>query len=417
MSLTPKAAVEIAELIRQSEALARGNASDRQQSSVLLARVKNIRMQECSSDELRAKYSYGILEQAQAALAVPKKITTSDPRYRVAFRNYMKTGRDIELRALESGQQTITWSQGSSGGYLVDQDFYDHVFAGLKQLSPFFDPSIVTLIQEPTFAMLPLRLSGWDLTSITSVPVGESVYNAPSATPSVSGATLSGYTHRISLAESDEGFQDISGSAAKITYAAAVAFQRGIGPYLTTGSGVSQPKGAYTAAPSSNVTLGTGNYNQTYGFPDQIEVQNVFFSVNRIHRASPKCCWVMTDQSWNAIRAGMYDTSRRPILDPETGQELLMGKRVLISPDLTSAGGSPVVQGEILFGNFEYFTVRLSAMSCQRSIETSTSQSDVTFGSSLWSFRLRCDSTIADFSNGRSAPIVSAAINYNSIFV
>lgn len=411
MSLTNAAILEISELCNRAEVLARGTPQDRQQSSVLLSRIRNIREQGLSSDEMRARYATATLDEAEAAAA--PRATTSTANYRTAFRRYM-AGYEFERRDLEAGSQTLSWTQGASGGYTVDTKFNAMVFEGLKQVCPLFDPSVVTLIEEPTFAMNPKILSGWDLTSVTSSAVGEAAFMAPVATPSVSGQMLTGFTHRVTLAQTVESNEDILDSGAKTARAASIGFARGIGAAITTtgqGHASSQGQSVVNGAIGTGVVLGSGTFAAGgLGVTVQDELNNLFFSLNRIHRASPKCCFLTSDAGYQKIREAR-DSQDRPLLSVHDDTETLFGKRVLISPDMAGPGGSPAVLGEILFGDFSHFVVRLSAISAQRTMQTSTVPGTISVGEMLWNFRVRYDSTVFDASNGAAPPIVSAVIH------
>ena len=78
----------------------------------------------------------------------------------------------------------------------------------------------------------------------------------------------------------------------------------------------------------------------------------VYCSVNRIYRASPKCCWLVPDAVYQALR-NASDTAGRPLLDFHADEEVLLGKRILVTPDLPAVGGSPVTNGALLFGATE----------------------------------------------------------------
>jgi HK97 family phage major capsid protein len=401
MTLSSAGILEISELSSKAETLARGTPSDKAVASVLLGRIANIRSVGLSSDEMRGKYSEALSESLSTKLP--------EQRYRHALRQYM-TGNGQELRDLLAGQQSITYTQPQSG-YLVDIQFRDQVFEGLKQVCPLFDSSVVTLIQEPTFACQPKAIAGWDLTQITSQAVGEAGFFAPQATPSVGGALLSGWTHRVSLVQSLESDEDILDSGQKTSRAASIGFARGVGAAITNGTGknFSQPQGVATAAPSSVVIWGSGNYNNGASVAPE-EIAALYFSVNRVHRASPKCCWMVSDTGYQKLR-NAYDYQNRPLLSMKDDDEVLLGKRILISPDLAAPGGSPAQYGTVLFGDFSHFIVRLSAISVQRSMQTGNTPGNFTLGEYLWSFRLRCDSFLFDPSNGTTPPIVSATIH------
>jgi HK97 family phage major capsid protein len=286
---------------------------------------------------------------------------------------------------------------------MVDPQFRATVVEALAQVCPLFDADVVDLIEEKGFAMKPKNISGWDLTQISSVQVSEGVQQSVSPIPPVSGKTLNGFTFRTSLIASIEAEEDIANVTEKMARAFAIGWARGAGDAITNGTGSGQPGGIYYSAPSSGVTLGVSS-----GKISAAEINALFFSVNRIHRASDKCAWLMPDSVYKAIR-NSTDTSGRPLLSMHHDDEVLLGRPVYITPDLPEVGGSPIANGALIFGDLSKFTVRISAPWVVRTWQTGSTSGSIVQAEATFHGRLRVDSYLFDASNGAVPPIVSAA--------
>jgi uncharacterized protein YoaH (UPF0181 family) len=113
MSLSGQCILEISELSSKAERLVRGSTKDRQQSSVLLQRIANLRSAGISSDEAQARYATALHEEIVGANGFSQK------RYDEAFVNYLKGRGETELRDLLAGTQSILYTAGPQGGYTI----------------------------------------------------------------------------------------------------------------------------------------------------------------------------------------------------------------------------------------------------------------------------------------------------------
>lgn len=135
------------------------------------------------------------------------------------------------------------------------------------------------------------------------------------------------------------------------------------------------------------------------------DIANVHFSMNRVYRNSPKCAWVMSDESYQRIQQAI-DNAGRPLINAVGDQELLYGKKILIAPDFPSSGGSPyVASGKIVFGDLDYFWVKASQMVVAKSLEVT---STIEQGQYAVIGRMRVNSTLFDPTGGTVPPIVYA---------
>ena len=434
MALSKYCVVEIQDLSFKAQKLARGDAKDRAEAQVLQQRIATLRDTGISSDEARAMYAEGIKDE----LKFP------EARYGKAFWGWF-TGKDPEgkeVRAILAGpggremrdittgtsggpfggQETITWTSGASGGYTVPIEAYDAVIEGLAQVDPLLDKDVCGFEVSPGPYLNPKMVAGYDLTQIAAARVAESTQSAdqgleqpgnnPQGWPTVSGGVLrSNIIYRLLFRASMEAETDIPALAAKLGRALGVAFGRALGRDAILGSGASGvPQGLYTALTPS-VTIGTGTVQvgstQTTGNITNTDIDAVFFKVNRIYRDSPKCSWLMPDSVYQKIR-NATDNQGRPLLKMDDDKEVLMGKRVLVSPSLPLVGGSPVQNGALIFGDLDHFKVRISRPTLQRLKERF-----IDFYGVGYVGRVRMDSLLFDPSGGTQPPVVLATVNHS----
>ena len=90
--------------------------------------------------------------------------------------------------------------------------------------------------------------------------------------------------------------------------------------------------------------------------------------------------------------------------------EVLLGKRILIVPDLPAVGGSPLTNGVLIAGDMSHFIVKISAPWIQRTIESTGTIGSILAGECLYHGRIRVGSYLFDPSNGVAPPIVSAVV-------
>lgn len=309
---------------------------------------------------------------------------------------------EAERRAgdMKAGQQSITYTQGPQGGFLVPNEFANDVMYGMAQYDPLLDKDIVTLNQSKTFSLRPWQFPGWDLTTFAATKVNESAQQGPGTPPPTSQAQLKSFTYRASLDASLEFEEDdFQPFVDQLSVAYGIAFARGIGADLISGNGTTAPQGVLTGATDSGYTTANSGKLVLDDF------NKIYFSVNRIHRAAPKCGWLMSDDVYNQVRASV-DLNGRPLINIRKDKEVILGKPVYISPSL--AATSSVGLGHIVFGDLSHFVVRLSGLSLVRAVQL---PGQIEYGKALYTGRMRADAKVFDPSNGSVPPIVFATVH------
>lgn len=396
--LSKQCVVEITELSRRAETLSRGSTNERKQADVLLQRIGNLKQVGLSSDEIRAQYADGLLE------SLTPRTRPDDAAYHSRFERYI-AGKldDAEFRDFLAGQQTIYWTQGVAGGYLVPFAYDSLLRESMSQVDPLLDENVCDFSMTNSGTLLAEQVSGYDLTVASGQLVGESVQQNPQAIPSVAGATLrSNLIFKASFAASIEAETDIPDFSQKITRAVSVALARTIGQHVLTGRGGSTDiVGIATQSLSSSVT------NATQGTIVLGDLNKIYFGVNRWYRAAKKAAWLMNDGAYKLVRAAV-DNQGRPLLNIERDGEVLFGKPVYVSPSLGILA-SIGVTGAIIFGDLGHIVVRSSRPAIQRAIQLG--QADITKGECLYIGRARCDATLFDPSNGVFPPVILATVN------
>ena len=300
------------------------------------------------------------------------------------------TDNEAEMRATvaQAGTQSITYTQGAPGGYLVPNEFHDALIIGMANVDPLLDENVVTLVKSPSATLRPFSVPGWDLSSFASTKVGESSQQSPQTVPTAVNKIFGGYTYRAQLVASFEleqdDFQPVIDQFAK---AFSIGHARGIGVDLVAGNGTSAPQGVLTGATDSTITTAAG------GVISSDDIENIFFSLDRVYRQSPKCAWVMNDSTYRMVRKAK-DSNNRPLISVVDGNEILMGKRLLVSPSMPAYNPSIGSCKGIVFGDLSYYVVRVSAPVMRRTVETPAA--DVTKGEAMYVSLLRADAKVVD---------------------
>lgn len=331
-----------------------------------------------------------------AKIAALRQIPTGpDSReFRKRFWRAMEHGQEYRGDLL-AGKETISYTQGASGGFAVPTEFADEILIGAAQVDPLLDKNCVSLVKGKGFQLRPYPQPAWDLSQFAASRQGEAQQHGSDILPSAASRVLTGYTYAASLGASFELEEDdFDDTLDQIQTAFSIAFARGIGVDLVNGTGVGQPFGLLAGAHNSGVTTSI-QAQITYQ-----DVTAIYNSVNRIYRTSKKCAWVMNDTTYQHVRNAV-DNNGRPLLDLRKDKEELLSKPVLISPSMPTLSGTK----GIIFGDLSYFKVRVSGMWIQRSVEV---PGYVENGKALYTARMRTDAAVIDPTQNNTSPLVSA---------
>lgn len=421
--LTDKALLEVSRLTRQARSLANGNSRQRKEAEVIMAQIKAINTSGFSPDEARQR----AINAERREMGMPDvdwEELRKQGQHEELFKRFIRGGaiHDIEMEArdLAAGSQTITYSEGSEGGFLVPQSVYERLILGMSQVTPLLDETVVTVKKSPDtaalpgspdngngmFSLRPIVVPAWDTTQITAFRLGENVQNTKGSPMVAHGTTLNSYAYRtqdvaVPFEFEQDSFQDVMDG---LTQMFTIGLARGCGADLEYGSGSSEPTGLITAATSSGLSFSSSSITAD-------DLEEIFFAVDSIHRAHPSCSWVMSDGAWAAIRKNAPSASRPLAFDAGDQYPIspncvgkIFGKRVLVDNNIEGSNGSNP-QSDIVFGNMSRFMVRLSGgIRIKRNLESQY----VTSGQALYTALMRLDSNII---GAGDQPIVSAVLS------
>jgi HK97 family phage major capsid protein len=344
-------------------------------------------------DEVRLNYL--LAKMASLRKEVPASTEARNCFFADLFNGTMETRT---TPAFAAGTQSISYSQGPEGGYLVPQEFHNEVIAGMAQYDPLLDENVCTVVQSKDGSLRPYTVPGLDLSTFAAAKVSETSQQNEQTAPDVTGTALGSYTYRASFGASIELEEDMfEPTQALMNEAFGVGMARGIGADLVDGNGSSAPQGVLTGAVDSTITTGAA------GVIAATDIENIFFSLNRFYRSQPKAAWVMADATYELVRKAK-DSNNRPLINVVNDVEVLMGKPVRVSPSMPSAAGST----GIVFGDLSRYVVRVSRLSVQRSINTPGYAEK---GRALYTGIMRADAKVVDPTAGNVPPIVYATLH------
>jgi HK97 family phage major capsid protein len=302
--------------------------------------------------------------------------TKYTPETRQWFRA-MVNNDEMELRTMVAGTQSITYTQGAAGGYLVPNEFYDALVLGLAQVDPLLDENVVTLVTKN--GARPLTIPAWDLSSYEAEEIGEGSGQSEQSVPTASNALIGGKSYRCRLQASyefeDDDFQPVIDQFAK---ALAIGFARKVGSALVSSLLAGAANSFYTTAAANAISAD--------------DIQEIYFSLNPVYRNSPKCAFVMSDATYKLVRKAK-DNNNRPLINVVDDKEMLMGKPVVIAPSMPSHNPSISGAKGIVFGDLSHFIVRTSVPTMRRSIETSVGAD---WGQAIFTSIMRAEGKVVD---------------------
>lgn len=321
-------AQQLLDVTREAEALSviRQSAEQEKRFSFLLSHAKSLRtLIEAKSDT----------EQ------------NPDAEYREAFDKYIRSNlwdSRLEMRTYQ-GMDSV---DVSLGGVLCPVDYQRELFRGIGAIEPLFDEANVRFIRTKNGRSL--DAPGIDLTAMTASIVNQNTDTPPVANPVISKTTFKAWTYKvspivISMEIEQDSYQPLEDL---LRDAFSVGFATGIGADLATGSGTGAPQGILTAATDSGVTTATGVIGED-------DLLDVYMSLPHLHRVNPKTAWIFSDEQYKLVRK-ITTSGGLPLLQIVDDQERLFGRKVLISPALSS-------QSKFCLANLSQYVVRVATES------------------------------------------------------
>lgn len=244
----------------------------------------------------------------------------------------------------------ITAITGSAGRYTVPDLVAVEIAEALKSYSCV--RQVATVINTPTGA--PMVWPNSDGTSEVGELLSESAWASTANEIIIGGAPLNVFkfgSKKISV--SIELMQDSAADPLGFLLKRIGArLGRITNRKFTIGTGIGEPLGIVNAA-------GIGKYSpsgQTVTVtPD--DLADLIASVDEVHRQSPNCVFMMSNNTLQAIRR-LTDSAGQPLNLVSVGQdgkERLEGFRVVTNPDMPQLGAGKT---PIAFGDFATFVVR-----------------------------------------------------------
>jgi len=317
--------------------------------------------------------------QRQRGMKAENRAVVSDAKERLT--RPVNSVEDLEARDQEAGTQSISYTQGTLGGFFVPAGFVYDIEVATKYFAPLLDGSVVNLFETATGQVLPYPTSNdtnqaWTILG-ESTQVSDNGTNAnyptvgtpPSANP---GNVLAGQITfnawkgttglvRVSL----ELLQDSAFNIERyLANAFAIRLGRGYEYYLTLGSGSNQPKGLITAIQASGAvpitaigsSTNDGNAANTgansIGTDDLINLEH---SVDPTYRRNAK--YMFHDDTLRFLRT-LKDKFGRPLWQPSVKDgdlDKINGYPYVINQVISKIAASNTT---VIFGAFEKFMVR-----------------------------------------------------------
>lgn len=413
MSLTNAAIAELHQLQTECEGILKLSTigrSEQKRADLLLSRMSSIRSTGVSLDELIRTVATA---QARSLGVSAPTFSTRTPEARLYQRWLAGKATDAELRAttlVTKAESTpgISYSVGDNLGFVVPMQYASDIVEGMKLTDPLLDDAVVTVVRENDYSLGPLQIPGWDLSSVKAVKVGENVQETAATIPTLNQPLLNKFGYRTAFDMSIEFEEDAVtaygvDTVSALSRAQGIAIARGVGADLVNGDGSTAPQGIVTGATDSGITT------TTTGSIVHDDLSNVFYSVNRIYRNSPKCGWLVSDAVEKLVR-NAKDSNNRPLFPTSDGVLQVFGKPVYVCPSLplyNASLGTQAAGSFCIFGDLSHYVVHASAVLQRRFTQ---SPGLIEFGKVRFHSLILVDAVLNDPTSGASAPIVSARL-------
>ena len=296
-----------------------------------------------------------------------------------AFNRYLRGGMDNltpEMRQLLNerrdqiaGQQSVTATEGPSGGYLVPPDFSNEIETATRYYCPMLNSDCCRTITTATGAVLPWPTS--DDTSTEAEIVGEA---QPADEGGLTFGSVSFGAHKLSsklVKVSSELLQDSAFDIfSYLSDRFGTRYGRGLETLLTRGRGAAydEPSGflpaiadsgaevvtAIGSAPNDGLTSGQVIHDGTNSIGSQ-DLVNLEHGVDPSYRRNAK--YILNDKTLGMLQ-GLLDKFGRPLWTPAltaNAPATINGYQYVINQKMDSVAPSAVT---IAFGDWSKFVVR-----------------------------------------------------------
>lgn len=365
-TLTQAAIREIYSLQNECETILRSDTVTRaaqKRADAIINRIASVRATGLSSDEMNRSLASSMAREI--GVRTPT-FRTESPEARLYQRWLTGKATDQELRASTfitnaENSPVLAYTEGTLGGFTVPMQYHAQIVEGQKLVSPLLNPDVCTVIQEENYSLRPLQIPEFDLSGVVATKVGETNQESPASVPAIAQPLLNKFTYRSAFDysyEFDEDAEGYSNGALDIlSRANGTALGRGINADLINGDGTTGPQGIIHATDSGVVTAAANTVAHD-------DLSNVFYSIDRIYRNSPRCAWLVTDAIEKQIR-NMKDLNDRPLFPTADGILSVFGKPVYTAPDLplyNASLGTQLAGSLAVFGDLSKYVVHVSAV-------------------------------------------------------
>lgn len=263
-----------------------------------------------------------------------------------------RQGGDI-ANAMALPQAAMSTTTPAEGGYTVATEYFRQLAEAMKAFGGI--RSVASIIQTGTGAQMNFPTA--DATSEEGEIVGQ---NAAASLGETSFGNISLDVYKYSSKKIALPFELIQDSMfdieAYINALLQIRLGRITAKHFTTGDGSSKPYGIVAGSAAGKV--GATGQTLTVTYDDLVDLEH---SVDPIYRASPRCGWMMHDNSIKVIRK-IKDLEGRPIFVPgyEQGNPGGAPDRLLNKP-ITISQEMPVMAANaksILYGDFARYLIR-----------------------------------------------------------
>ncbi|MFC7220575.1 phage major capsid protein [Streptomyces polyrhachis] len=282
--------------------------------------------------------------------------------------------RALELKPSPEEARTLSKISAGAGGATVPTSFYSRLIQHLTAKSGVLDAGPTVLHTSSGEQMTIPKTTAHSANAGIVAEAGILPANDPAFGMATLDAWKYGYLIQLSHELVNDSAVDILGYLAQ---SAGRALGDGLGIHLVSGTGSGQPMGVLTAS-----TTGKTGATGAQGMPSGDDLIDLYHSVSNPYR--DHAVWLMSDTTYAKLRklrdgsggAGNGNYLWSPGLtaaDPG----LLLGKRVVIDPNMPSVG---VGAKSILFGDFRSYFVRFAeGVRFERSDDYAFNQDLITF--------------------------------------